>query len=250
MASAINNNTAASINMAQMMKNVQTAKNAYQTANKQSAQTSAQKGSSVGDAFDVNISDEAKNAQSAGTKDVSTLGYSATVVSSEKETATTGTESKGITADQARALQEQVNQSYNLMIQTMTDNNLRIQNMFNEGIYDLRGVDGNLFSLGNFVLPPVGTTPEEAQAAISEGGDYSVSAVSDRIFNLASAIAGNDPEKLEEMRAAVEEGFRQAGVAFKDATGRSDMPQITKDTYAEIMSRFDKRNNELSGATA
>ena len=249
MASAINNNTAASLNMAQMMKSVQTAK-AYQTSSKQSAQTTAQKESSAGDAFDVNISEAGKNAQSAIAEKVSTLGYSSTATSAEKTVDTAQGETKGITADQARALQEQVNQSYNLMIQTMTDNNLRIQNMFNEGIYDLRGVDGSLFSLGNFVLPPVGTTPEEAQAAISEGGDYSVSAVSDRIFNLASAIAGNDPEKLAEMRAAVEEGFKQAGVAFKDATGRSDMPQITKDTYAEIMSRFDKRSNELSGATA
>jgi len=250
MASAINNNPAASINMAQMMKSVQSAKNAYQTAGRQSAQISAQKENSVGNAFDVNISEAGKNAQTANTETVSTLGYASAGVSAEKDAATGGTETKGITADQARALQEQVNQSYNLMIQTMTEGNLRIQNMFNEGIYDLRGVDGSLFSLGNFVLPPVGTTPEEAQAAISEGGDYSVGAVSDRIFNLASAIAGNDPEKLAEMRAAVEEGFKQAGIAFKDATGKEDMPQITKDTYAEIMGRFDKRSNELSGATA
>lgn len=249
MASTINNNMATSLNMAQLMKNVQGAKNAYQTANKQSAQTSAQKENTAGNAFDVSISDEAKNAQAAMSEKVSTLGYSAAGASEETQD-TAQTETKGITTEQARALQEQVNMSYNLMIQTMTENNLRIQNMFNEGIYDLRDQDGMLYSLGNFVLPEVGTTPEEAQAAISEGGNYSVGAVSDRIFNLASAIAGNDPEKLAEMRAAVEEGFRLAGIAFKDATGQSDMPQITQDTYDEIMGRFDKRANELGGVMA
>ncbi len=249
MASAINNNPASTLNMAQLMKSSQSAK-AYQTAGRQSAQISAQKGNAVGDAFAVNISDAGKNAQASGPADISTLGFSSAGASAEMQADAAGTETKGITADQARALQEQVDQSYNLMIQTMTDNNVRIQNLFNEGIYDLRGVDGNLFSLGNFVLPEVGTTPEEAQAAISEGGNYSVEAVSDRIFNLASAIAGSNPEMLEEMRSAVEEGFKQAGIAFKDATGKDEMPQITKDTYDEIMSRFDTRKDELSGVTA
>ncbi|HCB93651.1 MAG TPA: hypothetical protein DEP57_07565 [Selenomonas sp.] len=244
MASAVNNNPASSLNMAQMMKSVQSA---YQKNKTQSAQISAQKTPMESSAFEVDISAAGKNAQTAAAPNVSTLGFSSAPTSAEGTENQAQGETKGITADQARALQDQVNQSYNLMIQTMTDNNLRIQNMFNEGIYDLRGVDGSLFSLGNFVLPEVGTTPEEAQAAISEGGNYSVEAVSDRIFNLASAIAGSDPKMLEEMRSAVEKGFEQAGIAFKDATGRDDMPQITKDTHAEIMSRFDKRAEELNG---
>ena len=100
--------------------------------------------------------------------------------------------------------------------------------------------DGIEIEAWNFALPPVGTTPEEAQAAISEGGDYSVNAVADRIFGLCEAIAGGDPERLQEMRDAVEEGFRQAGVAFGEAYDGADMPQITKDTHDEIMRRFDE----------
>ena len=53
-------------------------------------------------------------------------------------------------------------------------------------------------------------------------------------------MAGGDPEKLEQMRAAVEEGFKQAGMTWKDATGNDSMPEITKNTYAEIMKRFDE----------
>ena len=161
-----------------------------------------------------------------------------------------GTEkTKGLTADQVRQLQDMTDQSYTMMIQAMTEQNMKVQNLFNEGIYSLN-FDGTKVGIEQFMLPPVGTTPEEAQAAISEGGAYSVGAVSDRIFGLAEALSGGDAGKLSEMRAAVEEGFRQAGLVFKDITGKDDMPQITHDTYDEIMSRFDKKAAELSGLTA
>lgn len=91
--------------------------------------------------------------------------------------------------------------------------------------------------------PKIETTPEGAQAAIAEGGAYSVNAVADRIMTMATALAGDDQSKLQKMRDAVEEGFSQAGLAFKNATN-SDLPQISKDTYTEIMSRFDKLQNK------
>ena len=187
----------------------------------------------IGDAYSVNISDAAKNAAAAEEKDAQVEGAGA-----EK--------TKGLTADQVRQLQDMTDQSYTMMIQAMTEQNMKVQNLFNEGIYSLN-FDGNKIGIENFMLPPVGTTPEEAQAAISEGGAYSVEAVSDRIFGLAEALAGCDAGKLSEMRAAVEEGFRQAGMVFKDITGKDDMPQITHDTYAEIMSRFDKKTAEMGG---
>lgn len=93
--------------------------------------------------------------------------------------------------------------------------------------------------------PPIATTPEGAQAAIAEGGPYSVNAVAERIMTMATAIAGDDQAKLQKMRVAVEEGFSQASLVFKDAT-TSDLPQICKDTYTEIMNRFDKLQNKTS----
>ena len=71
-----------------------------------------------------------------------------------------------------------------------------------------------------------------------------------RIFDLASTIAGGDPEKLKKMQDAVEEGFKQAGLTWKDATGQEDMPQITKDTHAEITKRFDDLYAKLTGKAA
>ncbi|MFL0251895.1 hypothetical protein ACJDT4_15865 [Clostridium neuense] len=92
--------------------------------------------------------------------------------------------------------------------------------------------------------PPMSTTPEDAEKAISKGGAYSVEAVSDRIMTMAKALAGDDKDKLQQMRDAVEKGFAQAGIDFKRAT-TSDLPQICKDTHDEIMKRFD----ELQGKT-
>lgn len=94
------------------------------------------------------------------------------------------------------------------------------------------------------VYPPLATTQEDAQKAISEGGSYSIDAVADRIMTMAKFMAGDDPDKLQQMREAVEKGFSQAGLDFNNATD-SDLPQICKDTCTEVMRRFD----ELQGVT-
>lgn len=87
--------------------------------------------------------------------------------------------------------------------------------------------------------PPMATTPEDAEKAISKGGAYSVEAVADRIMTMAKALAGDDPNKLQEMKNAVENGFAQAGLDFKRAT-TCGLPQICQDTHDEIMRRFDE----------
>ena len=134
----------------------------------------------------------------------------------------------------------------NIMIQALTASNSKLQGWLDEGI-GILNFDGVQIDAARFALPEVATNPEDAAKAIAPGGAWSVDAVSTRVFDLASAIAGNDPEKLSAMRAAVEEGFKQAGITWKDATGQDEMPEISKQTYNEIMSRFDKRAEELNG---
>jgi hypothetical protein len=155
---------------------------------------------------------------------------------------------KGLTSEQIDVLKAGIEKSQQLMIKTLTEQNARLQGWLDLGIGTLN-FDGVEIGADQFALPAVGTTPEEAQAAISEGGAYSVDAVATRIFDLASAIAGGDPEKLKTMQAAVEEGFKQAGLTWKDATGEDDMPQITKDTHAELTKRFDDLYAQLTGKT-
>lgn len=146
---------------------------------------------------------------------------------------------KGLTADQVSALKADVEKSRQNMLKMMSsvlgDNQARLAgvSMFN--------FNGTLLDASEFGLPSLEMTPETAKAAISEGGIYSVNSVADRIFGLAEKLAGGDPEKLQQMRSAVEKGFELAGVSFKKATGIDKMPEITKQTYDEIMGRFDKQ---------
>jgi hypothetical protein len=153
---------------------------------------------------------------------------------------------KGLSADAVKQMQADIDNSYSVMIATMTEHNSKMQSWLSAGIGTLRFGDV-LVDAYKFALPEVGTTPEEAAKAIAPGGAYSVEAVADRVFGLAEALANGDPKKLEEMRAAVEKGFEQAGVAFKDATGAKGMPQITQDTHTEIMKRFDDLQKKLTG---
>lgn len=74
---------------------------------------------------------------------------------------------------------------------------------------------------------------QKAQEAISEDGYYGVKQTSQRIFDFASALAGDDVEKMKEMQAAFEKGFKQATKAW----GR-DLPDISNDTHKAVTDLF------------
>lgn len=163
---------------------------------------------------------------------------------------------KKLTAEEIKALKdEQTKLEADLIKRFISDtiknqNNLlgksnNYKNENNEFSQTSKDLLIKIFGTLENAYPPIATTPEGAQAAIAEGGPYSVNAVADRIMTMATAIAGEDKDKLQKMRAAVEEGFSQAALVFKDAT-TSDLPQICKDTYTEIMSRFDKLQNKTN----
>ena len=145
---------------------------------------------------------------------------------------------KGLTADQVDVLKQGIEKSQQLMIQTLTQQNLKLQGYLDEGIGQLN-FDGVLFGTDKFALPAVATTPEEAEKAVADGGDYSIDAVAGRILDMASTIANGDPEKLKAMQEAVEKGFEAAGISWKDTFGEDeDMPEITTKTHDEVTKRF------------
>ncbi|MCR4684458.1 MAG: hypothetical protein K5649_03235 [Lachnospiraceae bacterium] len=86
---------------------------------------------------------------------------------------------------------------------------------------------------GNFTVTEA--AKEEAQKAISEDGYWGVSQTSDRIIEMAKALTGGDPDKIEDMRKAFETGFKEATKTW----GR-DLPEISSNTYDAVMEKFDK----------
>ena len=79
----------------------------------------------------------------------------------------------------------------------------------------------------------------EAQASIEEGEEYSVDAVATRIVDFAKAISGGDKAQIGKLKAAIEDGFKQA----KEALG-GYLPEISQKTYDEVMKRMDEWANE------
>ena len=184
------------------------------------------------------------------------LGKDTFVKSSENEAAelTYKPLNKKLSIEEIKALkQEQENIKSDLIIKFISDT-IYNQNKFlgkshesaiNEMSKETTDLLTKIFGSVENAYPPMATTPEGAKEAISEGGAYSVDEVADRIMKMAVAIAGDDPDKLQKMRAAVEKGFSEAGIDFKKATN-SDLPQISKDTVAEVMRRFDELQNKTS----
>ena len=85
---------------------------------------------------------------------------------------------------------------------------------------------------GNFTVDSA--TKLQAQKDISENGYWGVKQTSQRLFDFASALAGDDVEKMHKMQAAMEKGFKQATGAW----GR-DLPSICKDTLDAANRLFD-----------
>ncbi|MDO5401830.1 MAG: hypothetical protein Q4F11_00175 [Eubacteriales bacterium] len=77
-------------------------------------------------------------------------------------------------------------------------------------------------------------TIAQAKEDISENGYWGVAQTSDRIFSFATALAGDDPEQMKKMQAAVEKGFKEATKSW----GRK-LPEISSQTYDAVMKKFD-----------
>lgn len=199
----------------------------------------------VGNAYELQISDAAKQAQQAQ----QTTKTPAVTATAEENTEQVKT--KGLSDEVVEGLRDSIKLNeetmLNIMIQAMTDSNNTLQSWLDSGA-GILNFGGTQIDASRFSLPEVATNPADAAKAVADGGAWSVDAVAGRIFDLASAIAGDDPEKLQEMRAAVEEGFKQAGQAWQSMTGSSSMPDITSKTYNELMHRFDAHMQSLLGA--
>lgn len=77
-------------------------------------------------------------------------------------------------------------------------------------------------------------TPQDAQKLISDDGYWGVEKTADRIFNLAIGVAGNDPSKIDQIKAGVRRGFEMAKQDFG-----MELPDISQKTYDAVMKKLD-----------
>lgn len=104
------------------------------------------------------------------------------------------------------------------------------------GVYGIANGDDSIwkiFANGNFTVDEVAKA--QAQEDISEDGYWGVKQTSQRLFDFASALAGDDEDKMRQMQSAMEKGFKQATSAW----GR-DLPDISNQTLDAANKLFEE----------
>ncbi len=136
-----------------------------------------------------------------------------------------GIYSKESIVEQLKLAEEQRQEAFNNFIRGMVTDQLEASN------FSFMGLD-------LFVSEE---DSAKAQEAVSDDGEYSVNSVATRIMDMAEALSGGDESKLALLRQAVTDGFADAmGQLGFDFSKKEDIPEITKNTYDEVMTRFDK----------
>lgn len=108
------------------------------------------------------------------------------------------------------------------------------------------GVADSIWSFlasGDFEVDP--EVKAQAEKDIAEDGYWGVEQTSDRIIDFATALTGGDPDKIEDMREAFKQGFKNA-----TKTWGKELPDISQKTYDAVMAKFDKLAKEAGKTVA
>ncbi len=90
-----------------------------------------------------------------------------------------------------------------------------------------------ILASGNFEVDP--EIQAQAKEDIAEDGYWGVEQTAGRIFDFASALAGDDEKLMKKMQAAFEKGFKQATGAWG-----KELPDISHKTYDAVTKKFDE----------
>lgn len=77
-------------------------------------------------------------------------------------------------------------------------------------------------------------TKAQAQKDIAEDGYWGVEKTAQRIFDFASALAGDDVDQMKKMQAAFEKGYKQATKSWG-----KELPDISSQTHNRVNEMFD-----------
>ncbi|WP_148717014.1 DUF5610 domain-containing protein [Chitinolyticbacter meiyuanensis] len=103
------------------------------------------------------------------------------------------------------------------------------------GLVKDQGLEWSKVASGEQKLSASAEEIDAAKQAISEDGEWGVKKTAERILSFAKYAIGGNPENMEKIRAAVQQGFDEA----REMLGGS-LPQISEDTYDAVMKEFDR----------
>lgn len=175
------------------------------------------------------------SANEASTKAASTESAAAVYEASSKATASTSTTN---TTKANSALIAKMKADANNRISQLQS---LVETMFKKQGVKIGTADDMWRKLASGQFTADAGTIAQAKEDISDNGYWGVSQTSDRIFDFAVALSGGDESKMEEMRKAVEKGFRAATKSWG-----SSLPSISNDTYDAVMKKFDNYSENAS----
>ncbi len=133
-------------------------------------------------------------------------------------------------------------QDRSAIIQKLKAENEARVNQMTQLVQDMLSKQGNAYGAandiwkflasGNFTVDA--NTKAQAQADIAEDGYWGVNQTSSRIFDFAMALAGDDEDKMKEMQAAFEKGFKLA-----EKKWGGELPEISQKTYDAVNKKFE-----------
>jgi hypothetical protein len=112
-------------------------------------------------------------------------------------------------------------------------------------LVEQQGLDFSKVASGEQGLTADPAAFADAKAAIAEGGEFSAQKTAERILSFAKGVIGNDPSKLDRIRAAVEKGFEQAARMLGGS-----LPDISQKTLEAVRAQFDLWKKEGVSASA
>ena len=111
------------------------------------------------------------------------------------------------------------------------------QNSLTNLVSQMLGKQAGMYGIanGDDSIWKIFATKAQAQEDISDDGYWGVKQTSQRLFDFASALAGDDEDKMREMQKAMEKGFKQATAAWG-----KDLPDISNKTLDAANKLFDE----------
>ena len=155
--------------------------------------------------------------------------------SNEKEKVTSAKDNKAIIAKLKADAEERTAQLRSIVEQLITKQGTAFGKATDDDMW-------KFLAKGEFTVSA--DVKAQAEADIAEDGYWGVEQTSDRILDFAKALAGNDPDKAEEMLEAFKKGFKEATKTWGD-----ELPEISQKTYDAVLEKFESWKNATTTET-
>lgn len=156
--------------------------------------------------------------------------------------------SEQVNADSSKQIYKMSKTDREAIVKQMKDEMLKREQQLVDLVKQMIGKQGSTYAVatgddiwkflasGEFTVDEA--TKEQAQKDIAEDGYWGIEQTSQRIFDFACALAGDDVEAMEKMQKAFEKGFKEATGAWG-----KELPEISQKTRDAVNKKFEEYYN-------